>query len=167
VGTRPAILVDTNIIIEAVRVGAWERLRAHEAVVTVRRCREEALSGVPGSPGRVPVTEQHLDGPLTVADVSDSERAALALSCEDAGTLDAGERDLLAHAQVRVSSDQLVIVCADQAAVRVAISMGLGDQMVSLEDVLHQAGIKTDADLKHHYTRRCLENWKTKHALGM
>jgi hypothetical protein len=59
------------------------------------------------------------------------------------------------------------MVCADQAAVRVAIRMGLGDRMVSLEDVLHQAGVRTDGNLKRHYTRRCLENWKTKHALGM
>jgi hypothetical protein len=45
--------------------------------------------------------------------------------------------------------------------------MGLGDRVVSLEDILHQAGVRTDGDLKGHYTRRCLENWKTKHALGM
>ena len=171
-GTRPAILVDTNIVIEAVRVGAWERLRAHESVVTVGRCCEEALSGKPGTPGRGPVTESHLAPPLTVYEVSPVERALLLVTCEAAGTLDDGERDLLAHALTRREkggnpTDEFVIVCADQAAVRAAIAMGLGDHIVSLEEVLRDAGVKFDGELKRHYTRRCLHDWKTKHALGI
>ena len=168
-GTRPAILVDTNIIIETVRVGAWERLRAHETVVTVRQCCEEALSGVPGAPGRVPVTAEQLGPPLTAVEVSNGDRAALLVTTEAAATLDEGERDLLAHARMRFAKGDkdFVIVCADQAAVRVAITMGLGDQVVSLEEALKNAGIKPAGDLKGHYTRRCLEEWKTKHALGM
>ena len=163
--------MDTSIILEAARVGAWERLRAHEPLVTVRRCVEEALSGVPGSPGRIAMTEADLGPPLEVVQVTDNERAALLLDCEDAGALDDGERDLLAHARMRFAestpSGDLVIVCADQAAVKVAISMSLGDHLVSLEELLRDAGVKADSDLKGHYTRRRLEEWKTKHALGM
>ena len=171
-GTRPAILVDTNIVIEAVRVGAWERLRAHESVVTVGRCCEEALSGKPGTPGRVPVTEKHLGPPLTVEQVTEAERAALHVKYDGAAALDEGERDLLAHAHTRREkggnpTDKFVIVCADQAAVRVAVAMGLGDHIVSLEEVLRDAGVKFDGELKRHYTRRCLHDWKTKHALGI
>lgn len=122
----PAILADTNIIIELVRVGAWEKLRAHESVVSVRQCCEEALSGIPGSRGRLPVTEKHLEPPLQVAEVTDAERAALYVACPGAGALDDGERDLLAHAHARVTaggnpSSAFVIVCADQAAVRGAL----------------------------------------------
>ncbi len=94
-GSRPAILVDTNIILEAVRVGVWKRLLAHEGLVTVRRCVEETLSGVPGSSGRIPVDARQLDAPLAVVEVADMERARLVLACEDAATLDDGERDLL------------------------------------------------------------------------
>lgn len=172
-GGRPAIFVDTNIIIEAVRVGAWARLRAHENLVTVRKCVEEALSGVPGTPGRISVTEQQLQAPLHVVEVTDRDRAALLVTCEDASALDAGERDLLAHAVARAASSSanasgaFVIVSADQAAVRVAISLGLGDNLVSLEEVLHDAGVKPDGNLKGHYTQKKLSEWKTRHALGM
>jgi len=168
-GTRPAILVDTNIIIETVRVGAWERLRAHESVVTVRQCCEEALSGVPGAPGRVPVTAEQLGPPLTAVEVTNAERAALLVTTEAAATLDEGERDLLAHARMRFASGNkdFVIVCADQAAIKAAITLGLNDALISLEEALKAAGIKADGSLKEHYTRRRLDEWKTKHALGI
>jgi hypothetical protein len=167
-GTRPAILIDTNIIIEAVRVGAFKRLRAHETLVTVRRCCEEALSGVPGSPGRVPIQDTDLAEPLVVVDVTHTERAQLFVSCDAACALDDGERDLLSHALTRHASGEAIrIICADQAAVRVAIELGLGDKLVSLEEVLTAAGVKPDGDLKRHYTTPILSEWKTLHALGM
>ena len=191
-GTRPAILVDTNIIIEAVRVGAWERLRAHENLVTVRRCCDEALSGIPGAPGRVPVTEAHLAPPLSVVTVTGDESVYVAILHPDLATLDAGERELLTHAftrrrsaeggaeaggmgaalraaglPVKDGSAAFQIACADQAAVRVAISMGLGDLVVSLEEILKAAGVRVEGRLKGHYMRRTLTAWKTKHALGI
>jgi hypothetical protein len=179
-------------MIEAVRVGAFSRLRAHEQLVTVKQCVSEALSGIPGSKGRVPISEADLGSPLSVIDVTNSDRVHLALMHPDSATLDNGERDLLAHAFALTrrahgaSADGIAramrkaklpvtdtgpasfqIVSADRAAVRVAISMGLGDHVVSLEEVLESAGIRADTKLKGHYTRRVLLDWKTKHALGM
>ena len=39
------VLVDTNIIIEAVRVNCWGALTAHFSVETVEKCCEEARTG--------------------------------------------------------------------------------------------------------------------------
>jgi hypothetical protein len=190
-GPRPPILIDTNIIIEAMRVGVFKRLRAHERLETVKRCSDEALSGIPGSSGRVAITEADLAPPLSVIDVMESERVYLALMHPDSAILDDGERDLLALAfyRTRVSrggssgsmaaalrkaglpakdaSSAFQIVSADQAAVRVAITMGLGDAVVSLEEVLESAGVSVNGKLKGHYTRRVLVDWKTRHRLGM
>ncbi len=77
----------------------------------------------------------------------------------------------MAHALTRAGSKNpggsFVIVSADHAAVRAAMSMGFGDRIESLESVLRSAGIKPDAPLKDHYTRERLSSWKTQHELGM
>ena len=39
------VFVDTNIIIEAVRVNAWSALSSSYMVETVQKCKEEALTG--------------------------------------------------------------------------------------------------------------------------
>jgi hypothetical protein len=38
---------------------------------------------------------------------------------------------------------------------------------VSLEEVLEAAGVKANGNLRGHYTRRMLSDWKTRHGLGM
>lgn len=189
-GTRPAILIDTNIIIEAVRVGAFSRLRAHGRLTTMKRCCEEALSGIPGWSGRVSVIEADLAPPLVVLDVEDAQRVHAALRHADLSVLGDGERDLLTYAfvcagaadggdtgamgralkkagfAVNNSGDDFRIATADQAAVRVAIAMGFGDRLTSLEEMLRDAGIKANAKFKRHYTRAALVEWKTRHRLG-
>ncbi|HZJ17412.1 MAG TPA: hypothetical protein VFD27_20335, partial [Chthoniobacteraceae bacterium] len=164
-------------------MGAFKRLRAHENLVTVRQCKDEALSGIPGSAGRIIITPADLGSPLSVVEVSNSERVHLALIHPESATLDNGERDLLAHAFARSRSvadgsasamaaalrkaklpakdpdSEFQIVSADRAAVRVAILMGFGDVVVSLEEVLDSAGVSVSGKLKSHYTRRVLSDW--------
>ena len=171
-------------------MGAFSRLRARGGLVTVTRCCEEALSGKPGERGRIVVAPHELCDPLSIVEVSQAGRVNLALRYPDSSILDAGERDLLAHAlslsQPTTGSASMgaafkkaglpvkdrgatafTLVSADQAAVRVAMLMGLGDQLVSLEEVLRDAGVKQDRPLKGHYTGATLVTWKTRHKLGM
>ena len=184
---QPSILIDTNIIIEATRIGAFSRLRARGQLVTVTRCCEEALSGKPGERGRIIVAPDELCDPLSVVEVSQAGRVHLALRYLDASILDAGERDLLVHAftltqgtdgaasmgaafkkaglPVKDRGGAFTIVSADQAAVRVAMLMGLGDQLVSLDEAFENAGIRATG-LKRHYTRAALAEWKVRHRLG-
>jgi len=164
-GERTVILVDTNVIIEAVRTGCWNALRGHYMVVTVGKCREEAQSGIPGTRGYVRVEEHDLDTRLDVVAVTESDRAQLAAGCPDVGILDAGERDLWAHALSR--GDDWRAVSADQAAVRIAMLLDWGDRLVSLEELLKGAGIRPRVPLKGHYTKARLESWRTKFRLEM
>lgn len=157
------ILVDTNIIIEAVRTDCWRALSGHYDLVTVAECAVEAQSGVPGDRGYVPVADEDLRR-LRVVPVSNTERARLALAC-DAASLDQGERDLWAHANAR--EDDWQATCADQAAVRIAVQLGWGDRLVSLERLLRDAGVPIPRSLRGHYRESTLSSWRTKFRLGM
>ena len=159
-GKKRIILVDTNIIIESVRNGCWNGLRGYYALVTVKKCREEAQSGIARTPGYVVVEDHHLSSGIEIVNITDIQRAALATSSADAAALDVGERDLWAHAYSR--GDGWEATCADQAAVRVAVQLGWADRLVSLEELISSAGIRPKARLKNHYTRRILSIWRTR-----
>jgi len=92
------VLVDTNIMIEAVRVNGWNALKAHFQIVTVDKCCEEARSGDLHRPGYVQIKESELRDRLESHAVSDLELITLSLACAEAAGLDDGERHLWAHA---------------------------------------------------------------------
>jgi hypothetical protein len=145
--------VDTNIIIEACRTRCWNAITSHFAVETVEKCYEEALTGDPLRPNYVQVDATQLRRRLNARhSVEELLRAQLALTVQTANALDAGERDLFAHALGR--ADAWLASCADRAAVNVALEMGWEDRIVSLEQVAKSAGARPD--LKHHFTERWL-----------
>src|SRR5687768_15427494 len=92
------VLVDTNIIIEAVRIGCWSALTAHFSMQTVEKCCEEARTGEAHRRNYVEVSEKVLREALNVHQVSKLELAELDLRDPEAFRLDAGERHLWAHA---------------------------------------------------------------------
>ena len=162
-GSKRMILLDTNIIIEAVRTGCWNGLRGHHELVTVEKCREEARSGAARKPGYVVVEDHHLNTGIQIVSVTDTDRAHLFVECSEAMGLDQGEKDLWAHAYSR--ADDWSAACADQAAVRVAMQLGWGDRLISLEELVRSAGARTKKELKTHYTTRVLSNWRTRFML--
>lgn len=134
------LLVDTNIIIEAVRTRCWNGLCGHFIVETVETCYAEALAGDPLRPGYVTVEHAQLaKGLLRRHAVSDLERAQLALAHTGAEALDAGERDLFAHAFGR--TDAWRAICAYRAAVNVALALGWEERVVSLQRLAGAAGL--------------------------
>lgn len=86
--------MDTNIIIEAVRVGCWSALTAHYRVETVSKCCEEARTGNRRRAGYIEVTEEDLRTRLTVHRVSDIDLVHLVLQDAESFRLDDGERHL-------------------------------------------------------------------------
>lgn len=158
-GKKRLLLLDTNIIIEAVRTGCWDGLRGQYDLVTVEKCREEAFSGIARTSGYVKVEKHHLESGIQIISVTDADRTRLVIACSDAVRLDDGERDLWAHVHSR--KDEWEAVCADQAAVRFAVKMGWGDRIVSLEKLLSSAGIMPGIPLKSHYTETKLSIWRT------
>src|SRR5438094_541383 len=119
------VLVDTNIIIEAVRTGCWTALTTHFEVHTVENCCAAARTGDAPRPGYVIVDEKALRTRLVVQQVSALELATLRIKDLEAFRLDPGERDLWSHALAR--TDAWVASCCDQAAVGAAVRLGWGD----------------------------------------
>jgi hypothetical protein len=154
------VLVDTNIIIEAVRTGCWNALTVHFDVHTVEKCCEEARTGEAHRPGYVQVDEKALRTRLTVHPVSASEMAALRVRDAEAFRLDPGERDLWAHALGR--NDAWVASCCDLAAVGAAVRLGWADRLRSLEEIVQAAGARAALkNLKGQFASARLTQWRT------
>lgn len=157
------LLVDTNIIIEAVRTRCWNALCAHFAVETVEKCYEETLTGDPLRPGYVAVDPEQLRKGLKKRHaVNDLARAQLQLAHAEAVALDAGERDLFAHALGR--GDAWIASCADRAAVNTALALGWEERIASLDRLARHAGATPIC--KYHFTEGWLSEVRTTFLLG-
>lgn len=156
------VLLDTNVIIEAFRARCWNAVTAHFCVETVEKCYEEALTGDPARPGFVQVGAEQLRRGLRARHaIADAARTVLALKLAYPDALDAGERDLLAHAIGR--SAVWIASCADRAAVNAALELGLEGRFVSLEAMAHAAGARPA--LRHHFTDAWLSRVRTEYKL--
>jgi hypothetical protein len=152
------ILLDTNIIIEAVRTRCWNALAGHFTVETVEKCLEEALTGDPLRPGYVQIDPAQLKKGVSKSyPVSSIETMRFALAHPVADELHPGERELLAHAMGR--KDEWLASCADRAAVRAAFALGWIERVVSLEALAHASGVRPA--LKFHFTERWLSDVRT------
>lgn len=151
------VLVDTNIVIEAVRTRSWNALTSCFTLETVAKCQEEARSGDPMRRDYVPIDDKALGGLGKVHPVTPLELMSLAVTLPTADEMDAGERELFAHALAR--KDAWVATCADRAALLAAFKLGWMDRMVSLEALAHFAGAKPD--LKPHFGERWLSDVRT------
>ena len=154
------VLVDTNIIIEAVRTGCWNALIVHFNVETVEKCCEEARTGQAHRPGYVVVGESALRTRLKVHRVAETMLIELGQRYSDADRLDAGERHLWAHALDR--NDEWLAVCGDRAAVNAAVRLGWEDRLVSLEGLVNAAGARSALKhLKDQFSSARLSEWRT------
>ncbi|WP_018289695.1 hypothetical protein [Verrucomicrobium sp. 3C] len=151
------VLVDTNIIIEAVRTHCWNALTTHFNVETVEKCVEEARTGDPMRRNHVPVEARDLQRVSKIHAVPASAVARLAVALQMANELDVGERHLFAHALGR--SDAWIASCADRAALKVAFALEWKDRMVSLESLAGSAGARPR--LKNHFLERWMSDVRT------
>ena len=122
------VLVDTNVMIEAVRTGLWSALTGRVSVETVVECEREARAGDETSSGYVLVSDQQIARLARVHAVSIDEQAAFALAYALADGMDPGERDLFAHAFGR-SDEHWLMASPDRAAIRGAMALGWNDRL--------------------------------------
>jgi hypothetical protein len=162
------VLVDTNVVMEAVRTRCWNAVSGGLCIETVEECRDEALRGDRGRPDYLPVSEQDLARIRNVHPVSALERATFALAYGDAAGMDAGERDLFAHAYGRMTRGDSVWVVssADQACVRASVALGWHERMYSLASLAAAVGANPNPALLAHHTERWLAHVRTKYLLG-
>ncbi|WP_329682848.1 hypothetical protein [Longimicrobium sp.] len=157
------MLVDTNVVMEAVRTRCWNAVAGGLCVETVEECRDEALRGDRGRAGYQPVSEGDLARLRRVHAVGAVERATFALAYEDAQNMDPGERDLFAHAYSRLArGDALWIVCsADKACVRAAVALGWHQRVHSLGALASAVGASPNPPLLQQHTERWLSQVRT------
>ena len=165
---QTVLLVDTNVVIEAVRVGAWNALTGALCVETVEECRHEARRGDSTRPAYVPVSDADLARLTCVRKVSVQERAEYLLADPEAAAMDPGERDLFAHAYQRVKAgDRAWVVCSpDKASIRAAVRIGIADQLRSLETACTAVGARPRLQLKPHHQELFLSKYRTEYLLG-
>lgn len=165
---RAVVLVDTNVIIEAVRTGTWNAVTGAVLVETVSECRDEAKRGDSTRPAYVPVSDAHLARLHAVHPVSKHERAEYLLADPEAVAMDPGEQELFAHAYQRAKrGDQVWVLCSsDKASIRAAVRITIADQLRSLEVVCVAVGARPKLPLKPHHEELFLSKYRTQYLLG-
>lgn len=148
---RP-VLVDTMVIIETHRTGCWRALASRYAIETVETCFAETQTGAQRRRPEQRIDPAHLRASLAaVHPVTDAERAKLYVRDYAASNLDAGERDLWAHAAAR--NDVWVLSGPDTASLRFGVRLGLRDRLIALETLLSDIGHRPREPLRRNYTR--------------
>jgi hypothetical protein len=147
---RGPVLVDTNVILECWRIGAWRALTGGYSVETVEECVTETQTGAQRRSPEQRIDEAALRRSLAVSShaVSKAELAAIAVRATDIA-LDAGEWALWAHALNR--QDAWVLCGPDKASMRFGVRMGFRDRLTALETLLNDVGYNPQK-LKVGYT---------------
>jgi hypothetical protein len=115
--TKKVVLADTNVLLEAHRIGCLKALCAQHSIVTVRKCIEETQTGFHLRPPEGTISREFLQSSLLeIAEVSKLELATLELRLPSGPYLDDGEKHLLAYALTR--SDSYSLCGPDRAMIR-------------------------------------------------
>jgi hypothetical protein len=150
------ILVDTNVIIECWRVGAWRALAGGYAVETVEDCVTETQTGYQRRRAEQRIDLGEMRRSLTrVHEVAREQLAAAIVGDEALAFLDVGEQALWAHALTR--QDAWVLCGPDKASLRFGIRAGFRDRLIALERLFGDVGHRPRVPLRQNYTSRWLD----------
>jgi predicted nucleic acid-binding protein len=153
-----SVLLDTNTIIEAHRVSAWRALSSGYALETVETVVMETHTGFQRRDPAQQIDQGALRASLgAVHAVSKLQEAKLKLKLMDeAIDLDAGEFALWAHIMDR---ENMWMLCGpDKASLRFGVRQGFRDRMISLEQLLGDAGMqRTRPALRENFSKAWLD----------
>jgi hypothetical protein len=138
---RGPVLVDTNVILECWRIGAWRALTGGYGVETVEDCMIETQTGFQRRRAEQRIDQAALQASLAaVHKVADAERAAAVVRDALFTYLDPGEASLWAHALTR--ADAWVLCGPDTASMRFGVRQAMRDRLVALETLLQDVGYR-------------------------
>lgn len=150
-----ALLVDTNTILESHRTNSWRALAGGYRVETVEDCVTETQTGFQLRRSEQSIVASELRTSLSaVHHVGDRERAGLLVRIQGIA-LDKGEEALWAHALGRI--DGWFLCGPDRASLRCGVRLGFRERLVSLEELLADAGHRPRTALERHYTKKWLD----------
>lgn len=148
------VLVDTNVILESYRIGAWRAFSGGYPVETVEDCVTETQTGFQRRRPEQLIDPAELRASMVaVHSVTDRDLAAVSLKASDIA-LDIGEHSLWAHALIRV--DGWVLCGPDKASLRFGVRSGFRDRLFALEHLLDAVGYRPKQPLKTAYTSKWL-----------
>lgn len=150
------LLVDTNAMIEALRVKCWKAISTFYRIETAERCIAELGTGPKADQESVELVRKT----ALVHAVSQVQRIALMQRYSMADLLDSGERDLLAHALAR--ADAWFLCGPDKATLRALQALGLLARAVSLEKLARVAGARGNDQFKDNYRERWLSQQRVR-----
>jgi hypothetical protein len=164
------VLVDTNVILEAHRVGCWVALSQYFALHTVEKVVEETQTGYQNRAPEQTISEATLRKQLRyVESVTDTQRAEFSINYADA-VLDDGERDLVIYAGLLTQAKPAVQVwflnSPDIATIRYASRRQWLDHLISLEEMSKHLKQKSKLALRSNYTGSWLSNQKVQFITG-
>ena len=149
------VLIDTNVIIEAHRVGAWKALTSGYAIETVEDVVIETMTGYQRRDPAQVIDQPTLRASLkAVHAVSTLQLATVALEAGEI-QLDNGEKALWAHLLTR--GDVWMMCGPDKASLRFGVRMKFRDRMIALETLLDDIGTRPKIELKPGYGRKWLD----------
>jgi len=156
----PLLLLDANVVIELFRQGLWENVVGTCDVHLARTIVEAEARFFQDQAGiRRPIDLASCEGSGTVNvfDVALSELTAFtsAYDITYVDRLDPGETESLVHLLAR--PDPCQICSADSIVFKVLGNLARGEQGVSLEEVLHRAGLTRK--LAWQYTKAFRDRW--------
>lgn len=158
-----AVLIDTNVILEAHRTACWNHLSGFFSLKTSDACVVECETGNQRRGVRIPVDIPTLRAAAHIETISEEMIAELRFKLAGRVGLDPGEEALIAYACRHTNA--WVICSPDKAAVRACFLLGFLDRVVALEDLTESSGIAVD--LRGNYTRNWLANFRTTLLLGL
>lgn len=151
-----ALLVDTNVILECHRVGAWQALSNGYSVETTEVCIEETQTGIRKRQRLKQIDARDLRKSLKMIHPVrnrefDSSRKAIQIGINK---LDAGETSLWIHILTR--NDDWILCGPDKASLRCGVRLGFREKLVSLERLLIDVGHQPKIPLRRAYTDKWL-----------
>jgi hypothetical protein len=153
---RGPVLVDTNVILECWRVGAWRALSSGYRVETVEDCVIETQTGFQRRRSEQQIDVASLQASLAAIHRPEvREFAILAVQAPDI-VLDPGERALWAHALTR--EDDWILCGPDKASLRFGVRAGFRERLAALETLLDAVGYRPKNAVRSNYTAA----WLTK-----
>lgn len=151
------VLLDTNVILEAHRVGCWRAIASEFQLITVEKVVEETQTGHQNRSPEQNVDEHALRGSLhLVATVSREQTAAIDIEYPDHG-LDEGEHHLVAYAATLRDQPAWLLNSPDKGTIRFCSRADWLDRLVSLQAMSDTLGLPHGKQLRGNYTQSWLE----------
>lgn len=160
------ILVDTNVIIEAQRVGCWGAMASEFALITVEKVIEETQTGHQNRSPEQNIHEGELrSGFHRISAVTRTQLATIDLDYADHG-LDDGEHHLVALAS-SLDDAAWLLNSPDTGTIRFCSRVGWLDRLISLEAMTDTLGLPHGQRLRGNHTEAWLRRQINRFRFGL